>query len=83
MSAKPTLGTYLRRGREQSGLSMEAVSAGSRIVPRLVEQIGKSAFRQRFEAKGRYNQYLAAIPTYVITAQLPAFRGLTYVLGYR
>ena len=39
MSAKPTLGTYLRRGREQSGLSMEAVSAGSRIVPRLVEAL--------------------------------------------
>src|SRR5688572_16706005 len=68
-----------------------AVTTGARggvyiaggIVPRLVEQLGKSEFRQRFEAKGRYNQYLAAIPTYVITAQLPAFRGLKYVLGYR
>ena len=39
MSAKQTLGAYLRRGREQSGLSMEAVSAGSRIVPRLVEAL--------------------------------------------
>ena len=39
MSAKLTLGTYLRRGREQSGLSMEAVSTGSRIVPRLVEAL--------------------------------------------
>lgn len=39
MSANPSLGTYLRRGREQSGLSMEAVSAGSRIVPRLVEAL--------------------------------------------
>ena len=53
------------------------------IVPRLVEQLGKSEFRQRFEAKGRYNQYLAAIPTFVITAPLPAFRGLKYMLGYR
>jgi len=53
------------------------------IVPRLVEQIGKSEFRQRFEAKGRYGQYLAAVPTFVITAQLPAFRGLRYLLGYR
>jgi glucokinase len=68
-----------------------AVTTGARggvyiaggIVPRLVEQIGKSEFRRRFEAKGRYNQYLAAIPTYVITAPLPAFRGLKYVLGYR
>lgn len=39
MSAMPTLGAYLRRGREQSGLSLEAVSAGSRIVPRLVEAL--------------------------------------------
>ena len=53
------------------------------VVPRVVEQLGKSEFRHRFEAKGRYNQYLAAIPTFVITAQLPAFRGLKYVLGYR
>jgi glucokinase len=68
-----------------------AVTTGARggvyiaggIVPRLVEQIVKSEFRRRFEAKGRYNQYLAAIPTYVITAPLPAFRGLKYVLGYR
>lgn len=68
-----------------------AVTTGARggvyiaggIVPRLVEQLGKSEFRPRFEAKGRYNEYLAAIPTFVITAPLPAFRGLKYVLGYR
>jgi glucokinase len=53
------------------------------IVPRLVEQLHKSEFRARFEAKGRYRKYLAAIPTHVITAPLPAFRGLRYLLGYR
>jgi glucokinase len=53
------------------------------IVPRLVEQLRKSEFRARFEAKGRYSRYLAAIPTHVITAPLPAFRGLRYLLGYR
>jgi cytoskeleton protein RodZ len=46
MSAKPTLGAYLRRGRERSGLSMDAVAAGSRIVPRLVEAL--EADRQEF-----------------------------------
>jgi cytoskeleton protein RodZ len=46
MSAKPTLGAYLRRGRERSGLSIEAVAAGSRIVPRLVEAL--EADRQEF-----------------------------------
>jgi glucokinase len=53
------------------------------IVPRLLEPLRKSVFRARFEAKGRYRDYLAAIPTYVITTPLPAFRGLRYLLGYR
>ena len=39
MSSAHTLGTYLRRRRERSGLSVEAVSAGSRIVPRLVDAL--------------------------------------------
>jgi len=39
MNSAYTLGTYLRRRRERSGLSVEAVSAGSRIVPRLVDAL--------------------------------------------
>ena len=53
------------------------------IVPRLVDVLAQSEFRARFEAKGRYSDYMAAIPTYVITTALPAFRGLRYLLGYR
>jgi glucokinase len=53
------------------------------IVPRFVDTFAKSEFRARFERKGRYRDYLAGIPTYVITAPLPAFRGLRYLLGYR
>ena len=53
------------------------------IVPRLVEPFAQSEFRARFEAKGRYRQYLAAIPTHVIVAPLPAFRGLKHLLGLR
>ena len=68
-----------------------AVTTGARggvyiaggIVPRIVDALRKSEFRQSFEAKGRYRTYLAAIPTHVITAPLPAFRGLRYLLGYR
>jgi glucokinase len=68
-----------------------AVTTGARggvyiaggIVPRLIEALTKSEFRTRFEAKGRYRDYLAAIATYVITAPLPAFRGLRHLLGYR
>jgi cytoskeleton protein RodZ len=39
MSSAHTLGAYLRRYRERFGLSVEAVSAGSRIVPRLVDAL--------------------------------------------
>jgi len=53
------------------------------IVPQLREVFAQSEFRARFESKGRYGDYMAAIPTYVITTPLPAFRGLRYLLGYR
>ena len=53
------------------------------IVPRVLDAFAKSEFRARFEAKGRYESYLAAIPTHVITTPLPAFRGLRHLLGYR
>jgi len=39
MSSDSSLGAYLRRRRERSGLSVEAVSAGSRIVPRLIDAL--------------------------------------------
>jgi len=37
------------------------------IVPRFVDYFKQSEFRTRFEAKGRFRQYVAAIPTYIIT----------------
>ena len=52
------------------------------IVPRLVEPLEQSRFRECFEEKGRYRFYLEAIPTYVITEPYPAFRGLRLLLGY-
>jgi len=45
------------------------------IVPKLGSRFAESAFRERFEAKGRMRPYLASIPTYVITHRLPAFLG--------
>lgn len=50
------------------------------IVPQLGSRLAGTAFRQRFEAKGRFEQYLAAIPTYIITDAVPAFRGLIALL---
>ena len=53
------------------------------IVPRMLNRFEASGFRERFEAKGRYRGYLSAIPTYVVTDPVPAFRGLRSLLGYR
>lgn len=46
------------------------------ILPRLKTQLERSSFRARFEAKGRMTPYLEAIPTWLITAPHPAFKGL-------
>lgn len=46
------------------------------ILPAISELFGNSGFRDRFEAKGRLSEYVAAIPTYVITSAYPGFRGL-------
>jgi glucokinase len=53
------------------------------IVPQMLDAFTRSEFRKRFEAKGSYREYMAGIPTHVITAPLPAFRGLRMLLGYR
>lgn len=51
------------------------------IVPRLGERFDRSAFRARFEAKGRMAAYLARIPTFVITHSEPALVGLAHMAG--
>jgi glucokinase len=50
------------------------------IVPKLGAAFVQSQFRPRFEAKGRFNSYLAAIPTYVITHPSPALLGAAKLL---
>jgi glucokinase len=57
------------------------VYIGGGIVSRLGNYFDTSPFRQRFEAKGRFAAYLAAIPTYVIHARNPAFTGIAKVFG--
>ena len=46
------------------------------IVPKLGDAFADSGFRRRFEDKGRFSGYLAPVPAYVITHELPAFLGL-------
>jgi glucokinase len=50
------------------------------IVPRLVPFFAQSDFRARFEAKGRFRDYLAKIPTYVVVQPLPALLGAAALL---
>jgi len=57
------------------------VYIGGGIVPRLGERFLASSFRRRFEQKGRFSAYLAAVPTYVITAEYPAFLGVSAILS--
>ncbi len=46
------------------------------ILPKLAGAFDQKSFRARFEDKGRFSAYLAAIPTYLITHEHPAFLGL-------
>ena len=57
------------------------VFIGGGIAPRLIEEIERSAFRERFEGKGRFRDYLGGIPTFVIdTAVSPALEGAARAL---
>ncbi|MEZ5582962.1 MAG: glucokinase [Candidatus Competibacteraceae bacterium] len=51
------------------------VYIGGGIAPRLGDFLARSAFRARFEDKGRLQSYLAPIPVWIITAVHPALRG--------
>ena len=56
---------------------------GGGIVPQLGSRFDASGFRRRFEQKGRFAAYMAAIPTFVITAENPAFLGISALLAHR
>ncbi|MDT3669379.1 MAG: glucokinase [Aromatoleum sp.] len=57
------------------------VYVGGGIIPQLGESFLRSPFRARFEHKGRFSSYLAAIPTYVIHAAQPGLRGAARALA--
>ncbi|KQW00252.1 glucokinase [Rhizobacter sp. Root1221] len=57
------------------------VYIGGGIVPRLGDRILASAFRNRFEQKGRFQPYLASIPVFVVSAEVsPALIGAARAL---
>jgi len=49
---------------------------GGGIAPGLGPMFTSSRFRDRFEDKGRFTDYVSRVPTYVIRAELPALLGL-------
>lgn len=52
------------------------------IIPQFTGFFEASGFRQRFEEKGRFSDYLAEIPTFVIRHPEPAFLGLASLLDH-
>ncbi|MFZ4652074.1 MAG: glucokinase [Rubrivivax sp.] len=54
---------------------------GGGIVPRLGAWFDRGPFRSRFEDKGRFSDYLKAIPTYVITAEHATLDGASAILA--
>ena len=60
------------------------VYIGGGVVPRLGTWFDKSPFRERFEAKGRFEGYQSNIPVWVITSpQSPALLGAACALDTR
>ena len=60
--------------------ALGGVYIGGGIVPRLGAAFPSARFRARFEDKGRFGRYLAAIPSYVITRPEPALLGLAAIV---
>jgi len=55
--------------------SLGGVYIGGGVVPRLGAAFDDAVFRQCFENKGRYRQWLSVLPVWVITASAPALVG--------
>lgn len=55
------------------------VYIGGGIIPKLGGFFENSSFRQKFEAKGRFTEYLKEIPVFVIHAKHPALIGISQV----
>ena len=50
------------------------------IVPRFVDYFQQSPFRRRFEDKGRFADYLADVPAYVVLSPYPGIEGAAVAL---
>lgn len=62
--------------------AMGGIYLSGGILPRLTDALTVSRFRERFEAKGRFEGYNSDIPTYVVTHPFPAFLGLAGLVSH-
>ncbi|MBB5391436.1 MULTISPECIES: glucokinase [unclassified Herbaspirillum] len=61
--------------------ALGGIYIGGGVVPHLGDYFARSPFRPRFENKGRMSALTRKIPTFVITADYPAFIGVSAILG--
>jgi glucokinase len=54
---------------------------GGGIIPQLGKLFNGKQFRDRFEDKGRYADYLGDVPVHLIRTALPAFIGLIHAFS--
>ncbi|MBT8445149.1 MAG: glucokinase [Gammaproteobacteria bacterium] len=83
--ADDTFGMFFRLlGTLASNLALTigafgGIYIGGGIAPRHRERLVTSGFRERFEAKGRYDGYLKSVATLLIVAEHPALAGLAAI----
>ncbi|CAM5780377.1 glucokinase [Castellaniella caeni] len=53
---------------------------GGGLVPQLGRRLAQSPFRDRFEDKGRFSDYVRRIPTYLVTSQDLSLKGVSAIL---
>ena len=61
--------------------SVGGIYLGGGVIGKLGVSFDPLAFRARFTAKGRFEQYLDAIPNYLIVSEYPAFIGAAELLS--
>jgi glucokinase len=75
------LGTFAGNVAITTGARGGVFIAGG-IAQRLADRFERSRFRERFEHKGRYRDYMAAIPTRLITAPHGALIGAARAMAH-
>ena len=61
----------------------DGVFLGGGMVPRVIDALQHSGFRQRFEGKGRYAQAMATVPTLAVVHPQPGLLGAAALAGDR